>query len=231
MIANRIARLYRGPWLQGYARGKLRGDPVFAAAFEHLKDSPLPVLDVGCGVGLLPFYLRERGFAAPLVGIDFDETKIGKALAASAHGFWDIAFSVSEASSFAPFSGHVVLFDVLHYLPAARQRPLLERLATLVAPGGVCLVRATLRDASWRFRATQFEELLLRASLWMKSSARHYGSAEDIIAPFQKLGFTCEMRPLWGRTPFNSHFFVFRAPALNGHSRSSFSSSVTKIQA
>ena len=47
-MIERIARRYEGRWLQGYARGKLRGDPVFAAAFELLKDAPLPVLDI-CG--------------------------------------------------------------------------------------------------------------------------------------------------------------------------------------
>jgi len=212
VITERIASQFEGRWLRGYARGKLRGDPVFATAFDLLKNSPLPVLDVGCGVGLFSFYLRERGFGAPLAGIDFDAAKIAKARAISSRAYRDIAFSVDDAFTPANFRGHIVLFDVLHYLPAARQRPLLERLADLVAPGALCLVRATPRDDSWRFRATQIEELLLRASLWMKSKARHYGSIDDIVAPFRERGFDCEMRPLWGCTPFNSHFFVFRAP-------------------
>jgi len=211
-VIERIALQYPGRWMQGYARGKLRRDPVFAAAFDLLKESPLPVLDIGCGIGLFEFYLRERGFAAPLAGIDFDATKIARAQDVSTRAYRDIAFAVDDAFGPATFCGHVALFDVLHYLPAARQRPLLERLATLVAPGAFCLVRATPRDTSWRFRVTQIEELFLRASLWMKSRARHYGSAEEIMAPFRERGFACEMRPLWGVTPFNSHFFVFRAP-------------------
>ena len=214
-MIDRIALQYPGRWLQGYARGKLRNDPVFAASFKLLTGSALPVLDVGCGVGLFEFYLRERGFTAPLIGIDFDAGKIARAERVRGDAYRDITFSVGDVFTTDHFRGHVVLFDVLHYLSAEQQRALLERLATQVAPGGLCLVRATPRDASWRFRVTQLLEHFLRAILWMKSAARHYGSIEDIVAPFRARGFECQVRPLWGRTPFNSHFFVFRAPGGN----------------
>jgi hypothetical protein len=84
----------------------------------------------------------------------------------------------------------------------------------LVAPGGLCIIRATPRDESWRFRLTQIQEYLLHATRWMKSGALHYPSIDDILAPFHACGFTGEVRPLWGRTPFNSHLFVFRAPTV-----------------
>lgn len=212
MIADRIAGHFEGRWLQGYARGKLRRDPVFAAAFDLLKDSPLPVLDVGCGVGLFEFYLRERGFLPPLVGVDFDTGKIAKAQHIAGRAYRDIQFKVGDVLSTGDFRGHVVLFDVLHYLPSERQRALLEHLASHVAPGAFCLIRATPRATNWRFRFTQVQEFFLRATLWMKSGARHYPTGEEIVALFRARGFECQTYPLWGRTPFNSHFFVFRAP-------------------
>ncbi len=211
MIAERIAGHFEGRWLQGYARGKLRRDPVFAAAFELLKDSPLPVLDVGCGIGLFEFYLRERGFLPPITGVDFDAGKIAQAQHIAGRQYTDLTFIVGDVLATGDFRGHVVLFDVLHYLPAARQAALLAQLADHVAPCAVCLIRATPRDASWRFRITQVEELFLRACLWMKSGAVHYPTIEETLAPFRARGFTCEVRPLWGRTPFNSHLFILRA--------------------
>jgi 2-polyprenyl-3-methyl-5-hydroxy-6-metoxy-1,4-benzoquinol methylase len=212
VIVERIARQYSSPWLRCYARGKLWRDPVFAAAFDLLQHSALPVLDVGCGVGLFEFYLRERGFLPPLFGVDFDTGKIARAQRIAGRSYRDITFTVGDVLAIGDFRGHVVLFDVLHYLPAARQAALLEHLAGHVAPGGLCLIRATPREANWRFRFTQLQEFFLRASLWMKSGARHYGSVDEIIGPFRARGFACEVRPLWDGTPFNSHFFVFRAP-------------------
>lgn len=210
-LIERIASQFDGRWRQGYVRGKLRSDPIFAAAFELLKDSALPVLDVGCGLGLFEFYLREHGFAPPLVGLDFDAGKIAEARRVAARHYREVTFTVGDVLAAGGFCGHVVLFDVLHYLPAERQAVVLDHLAGQVAPGGLCLIRATPRDGSWRFRVTQCEELFLRASQWMKSRARHYATFEEIVAPFRARGFSCEARPLWGRTPFNSHLFVFRA--------------------
>ncbi len=213
-MIDRIARRYEGRWLQGYARGKLRRDPVFAAVFECLKDEPLPVLDAGCGVGLLEFYLRERGFAAPLHGFDFDAPKIAQAQRIASAHYGGVTFSVAATDHALPGErGHVVILDVLHYLPADAQRDLLERTAAHVAPGGLCVIRETPRDGSWRFRATQLEERFIHSILWMKSGAVHFPTIDEVIAPFERRGFSAEVRPLWGRTPFNSHLFILRAPA------------------
>jgi hypothetical protein len=57
-VIARIVSRYEGRWLRGYVRGKLRHDPIYAAGLELLKDSPRPVLDVGCGIGLLACWLR-----------------------------------------------------------------------------------------------------------------------------------------------------------------------------
>lgn len=214
-MIERIARHYEGRWRQGYVRGKLGSDPAYAAAFELLRDSPLPVVDLGCGLGLLEFSLRERGFTPPLIGVDFDAKKIADAQRIAAAHYRDVSFAVRDFTQKdeAPVSasGHVVIFDLLHYLPVVVQRSLLERVAAHIAPGGVCLIRATPRDASWRFRATQIEEFFIRASRWIRSDARHYLTQEEICAPFLSRGFSCEVRPLWGRTPFNSYLFILRA--------------------
>lgn len=193
-------------------RGKLRGDPVYAAGCEALQHSVLPVLDVGCGLGLFAFFLRERGYAPALTGIDFDATKIAQAQGIADRAYRDLSFRVGDVMATGDFQGNIALFDVIHYLPADRHAALLEHLAELVAPGGLCLIRSTLREAHWRFRITQMEEFFLRASRWMKSGALHYPSGEEILAPFRARDFTCEVRPLWGRTPFNSYLFLCRRP-------------------
>lgn len=213
-MIERIAQRYEGRWLQGYARGKLRSDPVYAAAFELLKEAPLPVLDIGCGVGLFEFYLRERGFAADLTGFDFDAAKIAQAQRIAAAQYEGIKFLVGDTAHALPGEerGHVVIIDVLHYLEATAQRELLERAAMRVAPGGMCLIREAPRDGTWRYRVTQIEEAAIHAIFWMKSRALHFPSVAEIVAPFEDRGFSAEVRPLWGRTPFNSHLFILRAP-------------------
>lgn len=212
-MIQHIARQYRDPWLRCYVSSKLRHDPIYAAGLALLKKSDLPVLDVGCGLGLFGFYLREGGYSGPLVGVDFDERKIRRANIVAARSYAGMTFTVDDVLHTGDFCGHVVVFDVLHYLPREHQARLLERTAAQVAPGAYCLIRDTLRDRSWRFRVTQGEEMFLKAFTWMRSGAVHYPEVADVMAPFRARGFDCAVNPLWGATPFNSYLFTFRAPS------------------
>ena len=60
-----VMSLFRDPRLKGYVRGKLRIDPMYGAVFECLRESRLPILDLGCGIGILLYYLRHRGLQLP----------------------------------------------------------------------------------------------------------------------------------------------------------------------
>jgi 2-polyprenyl-3-methyl-5-hydroxy-6-metoxy-1,4-benzoquinol methylase len=212
-IIARIAALYPGRWLRGYVRGKLRSDPIYAEGVALLKDSALPVLDVGCGVGLFACWLREHGCAMPVHGYDLDAEKIAKAQRATA-SYDSVTFQAGDATRDAGQRGNLVVFDVLHFFAPEERRVMLERFAEMVPAGGRCVIRTTIGDGSWRFRITRVEDWLLRAIRWMNSDAVHYPAIEEICAPFRERGFECEVRPLWGGTPFNSYLFVFRAPLL-----------------
>jgi SAM-dependent methyltransferase len=209
----RITRRFELP-LWGYVWGKLWADPIFATGFALLQGAPLPVLDIGCGLGLFEFYLRERGYQGPLRGHDFDARKIRRGQKVAARAYPDVCLSEGDVMAADPGApGHVVIFDVLHYLDREGQARLLEHAASQVAPGAFCLIRDTPRSANWRFRVTLAQEAFARASRWLKTGAVHYPSVDEVTAPFRARGFQIEVRPLWGHTPFNSHLFILRAPA------------------
>jgi SAM-dependent methyltransferase len=211
-IAIRIAARFRKPWHRDYARVKLRVDPVYVAAAAALGASETPLLDIGCGLGLLGCYLRERGFRGDYLGLDFDPDKIAAARAA-APAYERLRFEDNRAQSLPPFAGHVALIDVLHYLERDEQQALLRDAAARVAPGACLIVRSVLRDRGWRFRATVAEEFLLHATRWMRSPPRHYPSREEIERPLRAAGLDTDVQPLWGKTPFNSFVVLARRPA------------------
>jgi 2-polyprenyl-3-methyl-5-hydroxy-6-metoxy-1,4-benzoquinol methylase len=210
-VASRIAQRYRGRFLQGYIRGKLRSDPAYQAALRAVSSPSLPVLDIGCGLGLFACFARESGFKMPIVGIDFDATKIAHARLGTAC-YADVRFELANAESLLPKTGHAILLDVIHYLDPAAQKNLLTQLSEAIAPGACCVIRTTLKDFSWRFRMTRASEKFIRAIGWMKAGPKYYSTAEELAAPFLRAGFTSETTSLWGKTPFNSHFFLFRRP-------------------
>jgi len=209
-IIPRISWRFQSWWLWGYARGKMRTDPVYRASWERIGGSTLPLLDVGCGIGLHAFYLRERGFPAEILGLDLDARKVAAGRAVAQQHYPGINLHVGNALELPDFSGHVSMLDVLHYFPRETQSALLRSLAARVAPGGWCIIRTTRRDESWRFRVTQLEERFVRGIAWMAQTAVAFPSLEDVTACFPDGEWEHDVRPLWGRTPFNSWLLAFR---------------------
>ncbi len=208
--ARRIGARFQRRWHRDYASSKLRLDPAYGAVSELIDGSGMGLLDIGCGLGLLGFHLREYGFTGTYLGVDFDTAKIAEARRVSAEHALGLEFKDGDARALPAFSGHVVLLDVLHYLDQADQQALLREAATRVAPGAMLILRNVLRTPGWRFRATVLEEWFLHASRWMRTPARHYPLKEEIEAPLRAAGFTVDVQPLWGKTPFNSFFIVAR---------------------
>lgn len=207
---ERIARHFRGRWLQGYARGKMRSDPVYRASFARIGSSALPLLDIGCGIGLHAFFLRELGYVAPILGLDVDVKKIAAGQAVAAAHYRDVTLQTGEGAALPDFSGNVSLLDVLHYFSPDAQSALLAGLALRTAPGGWCIIRTTPRDGSWRFRATQSLEWFARGISWMTRPAIAFPTLESIALYFPEAEFLHDIGPLWGNTPFNSWLLAFR---------------------
>ena len=214
-VAERTADRFRASrFLYGYAKGKATWDPSYPAVADILKNSALPLLDIGCGVGLLAAYLRESGCQQPILGIEPDAAKIRIAIQQVAIGYPLLEFRVGDARDLPEFSGDVVMLDVLHYMDADSQRSVLEGISTRISPGGRAMIRTTFRDGSWRYYATLIEEVVVRVSGWIRGGGCHFPTRDEVTAPFRGPEWQVFVKPMWGRTPFNSHLVeVQRLPA------------------
>ena len=209
-----IAACYAGPFQRSYVRGKLASDPVYAATAEAIDGSALPLLDIGCGIGLLGLYLHARGTLPRYVGLDRDERKIADGRAAVRRAGLENAIELrtADAAALPELRGHVALLDMLHYLPREAQAALLQAAMARLAPGGALVIRSVLRDGSWRFQATRAEEVWLRVSGLIRGGAQHYPSTDELRRPLEASGLAVTLGPLFGHTPFNSYLLVARRP-------------------
>lgn len=207
-----IANHYDGVFQRGYVRGKLASDPVYAATAELLEGSSLPLLDIGCGIGLLGQYLNTQGRPRRYVGLDHDPRKVAAGRLAAQRAALDDLMDLqhADAAELPPVRGDVALLDVLHYLPAARQIELLRSVVGHLAPDGCLIIRNVLREKNWRFHATRIEEFFLRASGWIPGGVQHYPNAGELRVPLEGAGLDVRIEPLHGRTPFNSYLIVAR---------------------
>jgi 2-polyprenyl-3-methyl-5-hydroxy-6-metoxy-1,4-benzoquinol methylase len=213
-LEKEIARAYPRRGDRYYVLSKMRSDPLYAAVHEQIGSSELPLLDLGCGLGLLAFYLRLKGSTMPIHGLDYDGRKIRDAkVAAERLGVTGIDFAEHDARQGLPeHSGNVTILDILQFFSPSQQEALVQLAAERVAPGGKLVIRTGLHDETWRFKITVAGDILAKITQWMKAAPMHYPAAEDFRKWLSGYG-RVDVRPLWGSTPFNNHLVVLERPA------------------
>ena len=219
--ARSIARAFLPPQVWGnrrdyyYVRSKLGSDPLYDGVLRALPDDGAPLLDVGCGFGLLAHVMRQRAVAHPYLGVDVDAGKIARAQRAAAQAeLAQVAFAVADAGSALPaHAGHVVALDVLQYLDACGQQRLLRQAAAQVARGARLLLRTPLATGDRRDHTTRLADRLAWWAGWMGTRPRHYPDPQHLRQTLQRAGLqVAPARPLHGRTPFNSWLLVAHRP-------------------
>ena len=209
-IARRISSLCSGILARHYTSSKLKIDPLYSGIFEELSSRGLPLLDIGCGMGILGLYLRERGWKPAITGFDYDLRKIGEGTKMVEAGcYQDITLSQGDARSELPeHQGDVTILDILQFFEEDEQRVLLIEAARRVAPGGKLIIRSGLKGRNTRFFITWLGDLFAKLTFWMKSAPIHYPTAETFKSVLDDAGFTVEVRPFWGKPPFNNYLIV-----------------------
>lgn len=193
-----------------YALSKLAMDPLYAEVRPVFAQTRAVLLDVGCGIGLLPQCLRGAGPEIEYRGVDIDAVKIGIARAAArSSGLSRAAFEVCDLTrEFPQHRGSVALLDVLQYFEADARDELLGNAARCVAADGRLILRVGLNDGGWRAALTRATDRAGHALSWMKTPPRSQPTIADLTRLLGRHGLKGDFRPLWGRTPFNNWLVV-----------------------
>lgn len=213
-ILAAAAERYRAAGRSAYyfVRGKLRYDPVYRWILERrLLADRSPVLDLGCGRGILLSVLIEAGDrGAPHCGVDRSSYALGVARAALPPS---VRLAEADAGTTPlPPSAAVVILDVLHYLPRSRQEDLLERVAAALDPDGVLLIREADAGAGRRFRAVRWSERLRSVGRGHFGQRFHYRSAEEWTRLLGGRGLESRAHPVGDGTPFANVLIEARKP-------------------
>jgi SAM-dependent methyltransferase len=214
--AQRIARAFLPDWPLGnryhyyYTRAKLGSDPLYPGVCSVLRGTRAPLLDLGCGLGLLAHALHEEGIALRYFGVDHDARKIVDARrAATRRGLADAGFETQDLSTTLPaHRGSVAMLDVLQFFTPERQGDIVAGMIAMLEPGAKLVIRSGLDDGSRRARVTRVTDRLSHLLGWMKSAPRHYPEADLLRARFDAAGLRSEFSPLSGDTPFNNWLIV-----------------------
>jgi SAM-dependent methyltransferase len=211
-----------------FARGKLRGDPIYRATVcDGLLPSGGTLIDIGCGGGLALALLADArsrfragdwpaGSPPPpqferMIGIEMRQRAAAIATEALGSDAEIVADDVRRIP-LAPCDA-VLLFDVLHMIPADEQEPLIAAIAAALRPGGVALVREADAAAGWRFVAVRFGNRLKALAFGRWRQRFWFRRPEEWLARFAAHGLAGEALPMSTGTPFANVLFQITAQA------------------
>lgn len=207
--AERYARV--GRVAKGFASGKMRGDPVYAAVLEYIRPG-ITLLDVGCGEGYLLALAHEHVVDLTLVGLDHDARRVEQGRIALSD-VPDCTLSTDDVrTADLPVADVITCLDVLHYQTPEEQDAILGRLAAALAPGGVLLVRDGRSDggvASW---VTRLSETVAMALGRHQGDGVYFRPLDELTAAFERVGLSLEHDACADGTPFANLLFVARRP-------------------
>lgn len=213
-----------------WARGKLGGDPIFAYLLEQgTLAQKARVLDLGCGRGLLAawFLTAERlaatgqwpvSFEVPtnmtFHGVDLDAGGCTAGNRALKPLFGDRVSLTGDDMCRAGLCGYdaITILDVLHYIPYAQQDVLLDRIRAALGPGGLLVTRIGNAQGGWRFRVSQWVDLIMANAQGHRIRSMYCRPLEEWIRALEAKGFSVTAQPMSEGTPFANVLLVARVP-------------------
>ncbi|MEO8314391.1 MAG: class I SAM-dependent methyltransferase [Pseudomonadota bacterium] len=218
-IAESAAARYRaaGRFAYYFAKGKLSGDPVFAAILaQELVPDNARILDLGCGQAILASWLlaaRECHGSG-----DWYESWPQPPRSWTFHGFELAPRDVSRANlalgdfalveigdiRTASFGNAdvIVILDVLHYMDPANQESVLDRARLALSPDGVLLLRIGDASGGLAFRLSNWLDqavVFVRAHRWARLHCRPAVAWMKLLAG---MGFNVRAIHMSAGTPF-----------------------------
>jgi uncharacterized protein (DUF2062 family) len=204
-----------------FARVKLRRDPVYRQVLcGGLLGRGETLIDVGCGQGLMLALLAEASratdiglwtgpVAAPrftrLVGIE-TRRPVARLASIALDGDGEILGADARQADLAPCDA-VLLFDVLHMMPADDQDALLARCAVELRAGGTILIREADAAAGWRFTLVRAGNRIKALAFGHWRQRFHFRTAAEWADCFARHGFRSELREMSAGTPFANVLF------------------------
>jgi SAM-dependent methyltransferase len=221
--SRRIAKAFAPRRLLGnrhdyfYTLIKLRSDPLYPGVLAALRGTKAPVLDLGCGLGLLSHALRQDGQSIAYRGVDIDADKIARGARVAADcGLRDVRLEVMDVGVETPkHCGSVTILDVLQFLDLEAQRALLTRAASMIAPRGRLVIRTGLLDESGRSRTSRMSDRFANLVGWMQERPRNHPTMDGLRGILEDAELKVSAAPLYGGTPFNNWLLV-ATPASPG---------------
>ena len=227
-LITRAAQPYRsaGDFAWHFAKGKLKGDPVFCGLLEHgLIPDASRLIDLGCGQGLLASWLLEARalyeegmwpahWPAPakianIWGLELMQKDVGRARTA----LGDRASFEQGDIRTADFgkADVAIILDVLHYIDYASQEDVLSRIRAALPLGGTFITRIGDAAGGLPFYFSNWVDHIVFFMRGHRSYKVYCRTLHEWLEVLKRSGFEVAPLPMHKGTPFVSVMLVAKA--------------------
>ena len=170
-------------------------------------DAALPragmIYDLGCGEGIVSFYLARSTPQRQVIGIDLDINKISRA-----RPLPNLKFIHADLTQINLHSASgCLLSDVLHHLSPRIQRQLLHQISRELKPGSVCVIKEINAADTIRSKLSRFWDWI-----FYPQDKIYYWRAQDLVKTMKQLGFKVKFTPAMPWFPGSTNLFVCIKP-------------------
>jgi SAM-dependent methyltransferase len=178
------------PYPRLFARFKMRLDPMFLRLASFL-DSPLHVIDIGCGYGVPAVWVLSLFPNAKVYGLDPDRRRV----AIAARAFGDRGFAAVGKAPDLPVTSPdqvdtALMLDMIHLIADDELMLTLRRLYDKIVPGGKLILRTTVpsrKPVPWLRRVEEWRMKMLHLT-------PHFRSCEKVTDLLSEAGFKVELK-------------------------------------
>jgi SAM-dependent methyltransferase len=227
-LLDRATQPYRsaGRFAWHFARGKLKGDPVFFGLLEHgLIPDAERLIDLGCGQGLLASWLlearalHESGLwpadwpAAPKVknlwGLELMPKDVERARAALGDRA-QFALGNICTTDFGCADVAIIL-DVLHYISYEAQEDVLRRIRAALPAGGTFITRIGDAAGGLSFQYSNWVDRTVFFLRGHRVNRIYCRTQKEWLEVLTRNGFEAKPMPMHKGTPFCNVMLIAKA--------------------
>ena|SRR3989344_1331027 len=157
------------------------------------------IYDLGCGEGVVSFYLAQTAPQRQIIGVDIDTQKIRRARHLPNLTFIHADLAHTNLTK----ANGCLLSDVLHHLPPSTQRQLLLKIGRQLKSGSVCIIKEINQDDLIRSRLSRFWDWI-----FYPQDKIYYWRAQDLVKTMKQLGFKVKFTPAMSWFPGSTNLFV-----------------------
>lgn len=167
------------------------------------------ILDLGCGFGLFSLYFASLEPGRRMVGVDRDPRRIALSReSAMKLGLGNVEYQVDDAVDWQ--SGEkfeaIYMLDLVHHIPEAQVGEFLAKIRSLLAPGGILIIK-DVSDGPWLKRL--FTLVLDRLIVGWEPI--RYWPPEELSILLRGLGFDVKRHRMRDFLPYPHILYVCRA--------------------